>query len=118
MTSDIEEILTKAAVAAIDGEMDDEMRVSLYRLALTIASEELFRAEELAGGVVNPASLLLIHQLGLLADPDVDSGKVMQNLSHTLEELTEDAPQEDSGGVIPDASGVREAELGPPSGDS
>lgn len=103
--SNVEEILTQAATAAIDGEMDDTTRVSLYQLALTVASEELFRIEEMLGGTVNPGSLLLIQQLGLLASPDVDPSKLLANIQQTIKVVTHEE-EPNSGEDEPPTSGV------------
>ena len=76
----IEAILTIAATAAIDGTMTDNNRVAMYRLAMTVTANELHRIEQNAPGTVSPESLILLHQVALLCDPDVTKEKLFGSL--------------------------------------
>lgn len=74
---ELEGILIDAAKRAATGTLSDKTRVSLYRLALTIAAEEFYRIESNAGGSVNPPVLMLLQQISALCSDKVDVTRLM-----------------------------------------
>jgi hypothetical protein len=80
MTYDLESVIQRAAQAAIDGDLEDNLRVRLYRVALSVAGQEFHRIEEQAAGSVDPGVLMLIQQIVLLCDDNVDPDKLIGNI--------------------------------------
>ena len=103
-------IIEYAVERALDGSMNDNLRVTLYRLAILVCSEEFYRIEAQHRGTVNPASLLLLQQLTVLADENPNPERII-GMAHVQAD-------QDSGGSLADASEVRTDELGSAEGNT
>lgn len=77
-TQEIQGILERAVSQAIEGTLEDAMRVRLYQFALTIAAGEFHRIESTNGGSVAPEVLLLIQQISLLCSENPDPRKFIR----------------------------------------
>lgn len=79
------EFIMTAARDAAEGKLEDKTRVSLYRLAMAISAEELYRIEEAAQGSVNPTTMVLLQQLAAICD-DYQPGEQQPTLEEVAPE--------------------------------
>lgn len=95
--TDLAQIIRTAAERAIDGELTDAERVTLYKLALTVAAAELHRVEQVNSGSVSPEALLILQQIGLLCDEGVDAERLLGGMGLITSEYLHATQDEDSG---------------------
>lgn len=101
----LENILIECARRAQAGTLDNADRVSLYRLAMTVASEEFYRIESINRGCVSTEALLLLQQITALCADDVNLYKLFGSAG-----VLDYAPQNtDAGGSLASPEGIREA---------
>lgn len=73
--------LTRTAKEALEGNLSDEDRIALYRLALTVCAEEFYRIESNGeGGAVKPETLMLLQQIELLCSDNITPEKLVESL--------------------------------------
>lgn len=83
--SEFRDFIMNAAREAAEGKLEDKTRVALYRLAMAISAEELYRIEESAQGSVNPMTMALLQQLAAICD-DYQPGEEQATLSEVAPE--------------------------------